>query len=109
MTLPTVEPNVSSTFCQAYTEYLNAGGPYTLQEAGSDLPPFTKADLDAYAKLQATAPADIKSQVDKMAAYGAQMNKGDFTNGIEYENLLSGPGGLILYALVYCQLDNGVA
>jgi len=105
MALPDVDPEPESTFCQEYITYANAGGPYTLQEAGDQLPSFTQTDLDEYARLQSAAPADIKPTLDTMLRYGQEMNKGDFSHGVDYENLLNGPNGLVLYAISYCQLD----
>lgn len=109
MELPDVQPDPVSDFCSVYTDYLDAGGPYSLQEAGDQLPPFTQSDLDAYAQLQTVAPADVKDMITTMLAYGQEMNKGDFSHGIDYENLLNGPGGLALYAISYCQIDSTTA
>ncbi|MCL2481873.1 MAG: hypothetical protein FWF43_00350 [Propionibacteriaceae bacterium] len=109
LVIPDVQPNVDSDFCHTYMAYLDTGGPYSLQEAGDQLPPFTQSDLDSYTQLAATAPDDIKAQVATMLTYGQEMSKGDFTHGIDYENLLDGPGGLTLYAIAYCQIDMGSA
>lgn len=109
MHIPSVAPNPVSDFCSVYSAYLDAGGPYSLQEAGDQLPAFTQADIDAFTKLAASAPADIKDQVATMLVYGQQMQAGDFTHGIDYENLLDGPDGLALYVIPYCQIDTAIA
>lgn len=109
MTLPDVAPApAGDTFCSAYMKYLNAGGPYTIMDSGDNLPVFTQADMDAYLALQASAPADIKAQIDTVVGYAKQLLVGDFTNAIEYENLMTGPKGLVLYAIVYCQVDTSI-
>jgi hypothetical protein len=107
MEMPNVQPApAGDEFCQVYIDYVNAGGPYSIQESGDQLPPFTQADLDALVTLQSLAPAEVRAQLDLMVQYGREMFQGDFTHGIEYDNLVSGPGGITLWAIPYCNMDD---
>ena len=103
--LPTVEPQPTISFCQVYTEYRALNGPYSIAEAGEKLPAFTDTDRDQYAKLQASAPDEIKSLVDRLVSYGQEMHSGNFNHAVDYENLLSGPGGLIPFVVALCGQD----
>ena len=108
MDLPSVDPaEDGDAFCAAFESVWNQDGFYSLQESGDQLPPFTQDHIDAYAELQAVAPAAIKPVVDQLLAYGREMNRGVFDNGIEYEDLLDGPDGFLWWAVAYCDIDLG--
>jgi len=103
--LPTVSPAPSGdAFCAAFNAYLNAGGPYDALESGGT-PPFTQADIDAYKALQASAPAAIKPTVDKLLAYGQEMNAGDYSHLADYETLLGSQSGLEAWTISYCNIS----
>jgi hypothetical protein len=106
MTLPSVEPALpGDAFCAAYDAYTAVGGPYSSADAGDDLPPFTAQDLASYQALRDAAPAAVKPLLERAAAYGEELARGDTSHLIDNENTWWGPDGVVLYATVYCSLD----